>query len=502
MTMKRFVITIVFLMFVAPLTLFAAMPRGYVSEFRVSGIPNKDELKVTLQGMLSSRLDQRQLQLVGSAEKADLLLSGSYALIGKMFSLDMQIQDASTGLITKVYEQGEGEDDLIPAVGRLAGKIDQEVARKQVTNAVYPLQSSMAAPSVVAIVPPPSSEVKIDSQEKEKYFVKSDVGDLVNKGSWVSAPLTGTFSGIALGRTLSSGEREIFVSGDHVIRYFLKGADLKQAAELVIPIPAKILAIDTADLDQDGIPEIYVTIVDREIVSSRVYQPTDKGLILLADNLPWLLRGVGKDLKSRVIYGQKMKTGGEYALGIDQLVKSGNKFTASATIRLPSSGNVFNFAWFSDKSGVQKLALLNDDGYLVIYSADGSQLWKSSDKFGGSATNFKYESKAPGRMMGEQYDFHFTEQRITVLPNGMLLIPRNDGNYIVGNDRNYNKHQLFSLRWTGALFKEVWSTRTTPSYLADYAYDAAAQEVVLLEIVQKASLFDLGKTVIFINMIE
>lgn len=495
-------IATVFLMALAPLSLPAATISGYVTEFRVSGVPNKDELKVTLPGILASRLDQRQLQLVGSAEKAELLLSGSYALIGRTFSLDMQLQDSATGLVTRVYEQGEGQDDLIPSLGRLAGKVDQEVAKKLGTPAVPLLQSTTAAPPGVAHVPLPDSGVKNAPPEKGKYIIRSDSADPGNTGSWVSPPLPGLFRGIALGRTLSSGEREIFVSADHSLRYFHKGTGLKQVAEIVIPIPAKILAIDSADLDQDGIPEIYVTIVDREIVSSRVYQPADAGLVLLADNLPWLLRGIGSDLKSRLIYGQKMKTGGEYVPGIDKLVKAGNKFSASAAIKLPSPGNVFNFAWFSDKSGAQKLALLNEDGYLVIFSADGSQIWKSSDKFGGSETNFKYESTAPGRMMGEQYDYHFIEQRITLLPGGAVLIPRNDGNFNVGINRSYNKHQLFSLQWNGALFKEVWSTRTTPSYLADYAYDSGAQEVVLLEVVQKESLFETGRTVISINRLE
>lgn len=502
MRLRQLFIAVTFLMVSAPLSLSAATIRAYVTEFSVIGVPNKDELKTTLQGILASRLDQRQLQLVGSSEKADLLLSGSYALIGKMFSLDMQIQDPATGLITKVYEQGEGQDDLIPSLGRLARKVDQAVAARQATNAVPLLQSTATATPVAANLPTPGTGVKNDPPERGKYIVRRDSANPVNTGGWASDPLKGHFSGIALGRTLPSGEREIFVSGDHSILYFRKGAELKQVAVIDIPIPAKILAIDTADLDQDSIPEIYVTIMDREILASRVYQPKDTGFVLVAENLPWFLRGMGNDLKSRVIYAQKMTTGGEYSIGVERLVKAGNKFSASGTIKLPSPGNIFNFTCFRDKSGAEKMALLDGDGYLVVFSSDGSEVWKSSDKFGGSEANFKHETTAPGRIMGEQYDVHYLEQRITVLPNGTLIVPRNDGNFNVGANRNYNKHQLISLQWTGALFKEAWSTRQTPSYLADYAYDPAAQELVLLEVVQKASLFGSGNTVISINRLD
>jgi glucose-6-phosphate dehydrogenase assembly protein OpcA len=52
----------------------------YISEFSVSGAPNRDELKVTLQGLLASRLNRDQVQRVESAAKAAVTLTGSYAV--------------------------------------------------------------------------------------------------------------------------------------------------------------------------------------------------------------------------------------------------------------------------------------------------------------------------------------------------------------------------------------------------------------------------------------
>ena len=55
---------------------------------------------------------------------------------------------------------------------------------------------------------------------------------------------------------------------------------------------------------------------------------------------------------------------------------------------------------------------------------------------------------------------------------------------------------------TGAVLKEKWHTRQTPGYLADYTYNQASGEIVLLEVVQKSGMFNKGKTVISINRIE
>jgi hypothetical protein len=404
-------------------------------------------------------------------------------------------------MISTVFEQGESQDDLIPAVGRLARLVEQELAKKPVTE-------SSASPdaSTVAAVPVPAAAKKVVppagvARDTGGYVVHTG-SSLNNSESWTSDPLSGVFSSIALGRTLPSGERELFVAGEHSILFFLKGSELKLVAEIVIPLPAKILTMDTADLDHDGAPELYVTIMDRENLSSRVYQPKDSSLIMLADNLPWFFRGVGSDLKNRSIFTQKMTTGGDYFNGIDELVKNGSRFETRNTRKLPRKGNIFNFTPFRDASGVEKGAMLDEDGYLEIYSADGSELWKSSEKYGGSATNFKHETSGPIRTMGEQLDVHFLEQRITALPNGVLLVPHNEGFFNVGYNRAYSKHMFHALKWNGALYKEIWHTQSLPSYLADYAYDPAAREVLLLEVVQKAGLIGSGKTAISINRIE
>jgi len=125
--MPKFLLAFVsaFLLIAAPCLSPAAPLKTYVAEFNVVGAPNRDELKVTLQGLLASRLNPDQAQLVEKPDKAELLLTGSYALFGKMFSIDVLLKNATSGSMTKVFEQGESQDDLIPAFGRLAQKLDR-----------------------------------------------------------------------------------------------------------------------------------------------------------------------------------------------------------------------------------------------------------------------------------------------------------------------------------------------------------------------------------------
>lgn len=501
-----FAIITAILLITAPCVSMAAPLKTYVAEFNVSGAQNRDELKVTLQGLLSSRLNPNQVQLVEKLDQAELLLNGSYAVFGKMFSIDVLLKNVHDGSMSKVFEQGESQDDLLPAFGRLAQKLDRELARGKAVG---------VAPVVpVAVVPPASAAVKAEvpsaaykveapiAKVEENYVVKSGIPTKNSPGSWTSDPLGGVFSSVALGRTLPSGEREIFVAGAQTIRYLLKGTDLKQVAEISVPVSAKILAIDTADLDHDGIPELYVSIVDRKTISSRVYQPAAGALELIADNQSWLYRGIGLDLKDRTIFAQAVSGAGEYQGGVSELVKSGHRFDTKNSRTLPRQGNIFNFTLFRDAAGLERWVVMDEDGYLNIFAADGSELWKSSDKFGGSETYFNYDSVAQLRAKGDKYGWNFLEQRISVLPDGTLILPRNEGSFSIGNNRSYNKHSLFGLQWSGAVLREAWHTRPMPSYLADYAYDSATREVVLLEVIQHAGLFSAGKTAISINKLD
>ncbi len=476
--------------------------KTYVTEFSVSGVQGRDDLKVVLQGVLASRLNSEQIQLVESRDKAELIVTGSYARFGKIFSLDVLIKNMVSNKLTRVFEQGEGEDDLLPAVGRLGAKVDRELAK----YAVQPQPDLAAKPVVTAPVVAPKKSYQIVPGNSvvngpAAYQLRSDEGSKSNPGNWTSPPITGVFTGIAMGRTLVGGEREIFVAGERSIRYYQKGAELKLVAEATIPNPAKILAIDMADLDNDGVPELYVTIYDRETLISRVYLPKVNGLELLAENLPWFFRGIGQDFKARVVYGQEMVSGGRFSKTVAELGKSGKTYSAKKQIKMPRSGFVFNFNKLgsSDKSSI---VVLDEDGYLVVSSPEGEEAWKSAIKYGGSESHFKVESPEQRRSPGDEFQWTFLEQRIVVTSDGTLLVPHNEGLFNVGNSRSYTKYTIHALQWNGSSMQEKWHTRQNQSYLADFAYDATAKELILLEVVQKADMFSKGKTVISINRVD
>ena len=478
MRLKLIMFGMILSILVSAASSYAEPLKLYVSEFLATGGAGSKEMAGPLQGLLASRLNPDLMQLVKTQGAAELVVTGSYVVFGKMFSLDAQIYGISSEKQQKVFEQGSGQDDVIPALGRLAQKINRELEKIS--------SSSVSLPSV--------SQALAASKQNSTHRSLPQV--------WISPPLEGVFTGIAIGRTLADGNREIFVAGERVIRYYLQGKELKLVSEVAFSGAETILTIDTADLDRDGIPEVYVTVMDRGNLISQVFMPKEAGLEKIAEGLPFFFRGSGTDLKSRKIGTQKIGTSGNFYGGILDLEKSGKRFEANNMDKRPENVSIYNSTFFSDVSGKRFLITINEDGYIVVYAPEGPVVWKSSDTYGGSDRNFKQENSGGNYSVDDQYRRTFIEQRMLQTAEGVIIVPRNKGSFNVGYFRSYNKHSLHALRWNGIVLEDIWGTSDNPTYLADFAYDSSSRELILLKVTQKEGMWGKGKSVISIHKIE
>lgn len=475
--------------------------KTFISEFKVSNADTSTDLPAMLQRMLASRLNPGQVQLVDVKNQAELLISGSYATFGKMFSIDLTLHNTVNSKRTSLFEQGSDQDDIIPAMGRVAQKVNAAIAAYPPVQP--PQQPAPPATQTLPLTPVAAPSVSSALRQTGGYSIKTpDVVASAPSQSWESAPLEGVYSSLSVGQVRTTGEKEVFIANTGTVVMYLKGAELVKQDSSTVGLPAKILSMDTADTDRDGKTELYVTILDRNTLVSRIYTVEGSSLKLTASNLPWLFRGVGSTLQTRTIYIQKMGLQGEYLDGVAELVKKGTRFEAGAALKLPRFGTVYRFNRIQDAKGNQFFVVLDQDGYLRVSTAQGDEVWKSADKFGGSETYFSHTGFTHLRSTREKDQQSFLEQRLTVLPGGELLVPANTGGFNIGNNRNYGKHAFYAFQWTGSMFKEVWHTQYSPSYLADYAYFPDEHALLLLEVTQKPGLGTKGKTILSIKNVE
>jgi len=485
------------LFLLAAVTSHAGQIKAYVAPFAVTGVANSAELRSSLQNLLLSRLSTDTVIAVESPEGADISIKGSYFAFGKVFSIDTVAKNSSGTVLVRAFEQGETQEEVLQAVGKVAKTLLAGIETKygQIESAPAPV----AAPARSLIVSAPPAVVKAPPQSD--IVRVATVAELAASG-WISQKLPGELIGIALGRTIGSGEREIFIAGIHSVQYFLQGKELKLQTEITLPIYQQILAIETADLDADGTLELYLTIASGDELASQVWTVAGNSLQKLAEKLPYYFRAVSMQGREKKIYAQQTARDSDFFGDIYELKKKGTLFGISEPLKLPRYANIFNFATFLNKEGKSLFAVLKQDGYLLVFDESGKNLWESSDKYGGSESFFTREDLVNMNVTGATRRKIFMEQRITVTRDGEIIVPKNDGFFVIGNNRSYSKNTVFAFAWNGVALDELWHTKLSQNYLADYRYDEGAKELLMLEVVKKAGIIEKGATALFVRKIQ
>lgn len=467
----------------------AGQVKAYVSAFNVVGIDNKDEMKATLQDLLASRLSGEHILIVDSAAEADIVLTSRYSVAGGMFSIDTVARNSAGNVVARAYEEGDNQSQLIPAVKKLVPKLNTMIFK--------------AFARVVATEPEASATpgAALEKRATRVDVIKEQQSGKNAPSGWSSQRLAGAYTGIAPGKALDNGEREIYIVDGHTLKLYRQGKDLKLLAETSLKTEEQILAIDTADLDGDGVPEVYLTIFNGDALVSQVWTSIGNGLKRVADKLPYYFRSLALNGQSRKIYAQQLSLRSDFFGDVYELARTGAALTLKNPIKLPRSANIYNFNQFTDSQGNRYYVVLNDEGQILVSDQNGEEIWRSKEKFGGSELFFKRQDMADVRYSSEPYRWIFLQQRLVVTSNGEIIVPQNTGSWSIGNKRSYHNSFIHAFSWNGSSLEKKWHTRESDNYVADYYYEPLQQELVTLEVVKHEGMFDNGASIVSIKRV-
>lgn len=470
----------------------AATIRAYIAEFTVSSTENAS-LKHTLQRLLATRLAGDGIVTVETPAEADVVVSGSYTTIGKMFSLDAIAKSANGKQLSTAFEQGENVDLLIPALGKVSGKLKGDIVKQYQQPA-----AAAAAPVEAPVVKAPMADIVRKSASDEA--VKAPAAEIVRSettAGWTSQRITGIMSGVA-----TWGTKDVLVADNGGIHVYRPGAKLQLVTEAALPDSMKILAVDAMGPEANGRVLVFVTIMDRESIASRIYALQNDALKLVAGDVPYMFRTVAPYGGPKRVFAQQMGRTDDFYGDVYEAAIVDNGVKLSNPIKMPRFANVFNFNLFRDQSGKSFLTAFSDSGYLVVYSDTGEEIWRSADKLGGSETYFQRRDWENERTNMTPFRTRFLEQRITVTDKGDILVPQNAGFFVMGNLRSYSKYSVVDFTWNGASLEEKWRTKQSQNYLADYSYNPASKELTLLEVAQKDTFGGKGGSIVRVLGVE
>lgn len=465
----------------------AAPLRVFVAEMNSVGGDVKDEMKQTLQTLLASRLNGEGIVAVGSASEADVVVSGTYVAIGKIFSLDAQARTADGKTLTRSFVQGESQDELIPAVGKLADKLSAEL-----------LKIAPAVPVSSAVI---KKEQALQRPAQTGEFIKPREQEQAATGGWLSKRLNGVANLIALGKTLPDGGREIFMVENRRLSYYRQGSDMKLIAEVEMSSNEKIISLDTVE-NSNGTLDIYVTIVQLDNLASQVWQVKGDKLVQVAKNLPYYFRSFSLGGAPKKLYAQSLGRTADFYGNVEEATRKDSVISLKNPIKMPRFGTIYSFNQFRDKDGKTLTVVIDSDNYLVVYDQQLNEFWRSNDKFGGSELYFHRDDLVNMRETGDKNRWVFLNQRIQVSSKGEILVGKNDGSWVLGNSRTYKKGAVYCLVWNGSSLEEKWRTRETQSYMPDFFFDEARNELLMLQTVQRAGFMVRGASSLTIKKVE
>ena len=203
---------------------------------------------------------------------------------------------------------------------------------------------------------------------------------------------------VAIGDVDNNGANEIVISDGNNIRIYGLKEELQELWFIKGKAGENHLSLDIIDLNSNGTPEIFVTVLtgvdvisdkinDSKSISTQgsgrlssyvIEYDTSGGYRKIKEGMPYFFRVSDNTLLLQKFVSGKIFSGPVY----EGEWKDGN-YQPAKLLKLPSGVNIYGFT-FVDWQNTGKIQLItyDDDGYLYLYDKNGEFLWKSKDSYG------------------------------------------------------------------------------------------------------------------------
>lgn len=426
-------------------------------------------------------IDRQTAIALGARAGVDYVIFGSLTVFGDSISTDtrfLDIQEKKT-LVT-FNEAGETQGDVISHIDRFAAEI----------NATIFGRKTAAIPSTA---PSPQQDIVPDSrQHPEKLLNRgitrsSDYTGLHLSGLntafsfWKSPRFKTKVTGMAVGDVEGDGKNEVVLISDQkviVCRY--ADQQFERIAEIPGDVNDTFIGVETADVNNNGKSEIFVTNIIRKQhrLRSFVLEWNGTQFDRIADKENWYFRVLEHPARGTLLLGQRRGSKKLFQRNIYELVWRNNGYEEGEPHPLPKGINIYGFNYGDVlNNGEEMIIAFSDDGHVRILNQNGGQEWKGSERFGGSATYLELPSEGTSSIGNyKEMDRYYLAQRIHVADldrDGKTEVIVINNSEIAG--RRLSRFRMFSDGhlecFSGNQLGLVpkWRTQKVSGYISDHA---------------------------------
>ncbi|OPY18228.1 FG-GAP-like repeat-containing protein [Syntrophus aciditrophicus] len=482
-------------------------------------VASKDLVQEAIKGRTTRDLTPEEMNALGKKLNVDYIVSGSITKIGNSLSIDGKLMDLAAARSTVgIFAQTQGLDEVIPKINDFSQRIVQHITGSTPSDFSSPAMELPAPSSAAAVADKPpqrsrESEIISGMRTSRKgtftSIINPDFIDaarpLDRKGFWMSQKFPTEFRGMAIGDVNGDKLQEVVViDRSNLYVYQRKGDDFK----LLQKIPGKThdnyLAVDVADINQNGIMEIFVTNMNRNTLASFVTEWQDGKYIQTAKDLRLFLRVIEPSIAAPQLLGQGFGLDNPFNTPIHEVIWDGKHYRAATRMKIPEGLSVYGLTLDDlGMGGSEKVISLDDYDYIRIYQQTEKPLsrlnvfggsdeliWKSDEVFGGSNTYVEHAgSTVPGDEVRRTYinlriltyDINKDGKKELILVKNLSAVGR-----VLKNVKLFTSSEVYNLEWDGLGLLENWKTRKINGYVADYQFkdiDNDGQNEIVLALV-------------------
>ena len=505
---------------------------------------------------------------MGQQQNVDYVLFGSVTMLGSMISTDAQLVGvAQEKPLLTFNEVGQDQGDIIAHMEHLTTRINETVfgvakgvvlspASDPAADDIHTHPEKLVIPGITPETPPalapstaPAKSTAPTTSTAPATMTAPTASaaptttapaapivlvapqtdeDESSLSYWKSESFPATIEGLSIADVDGDGSNEIvFVSYDQIFIYRYQNESLKEIKILSNKSFHRLMFVDTADINQNGTPEIFVTdyISSNQRLKSIVLEWNGRDFAVLDELTNWYLRVLKTPASGTLLLGQKRGTGSSstftnrpqealFDLDIHEMKWQDGRYEAAGKFAGPKEMTLFDFTQgdASNNGQTETVAFLRND-FFRIYDQDGESTWESGQIYGGNRLFFEAPnmdrtgSVAQGVSRSAKSVKYYLPQRIHVSDidgdglNEIIVVKNYDGEGgIFSRMKAFKEGRIDCFSYDDVGVQRKWQTRNIAGYISDYVIgdldNDGVNEIVLSTVAKNKSVFNKGKSYI------
>ena len=303
---------------------------------------------------------------------------------------------------------------------------------------------------------------------------------------WKSRNIKELITGLAVADVDNDGRPELVMVTDRMVSiYRMENGRLLKTATAAETKQSTYISVDTADLNGNGTPEIYVSSLGsgRTIVDSFILEFSGGTYQTISGATNWYYRVANTADQGPVLLGQRQRLGTEsiFVGPIHEMSWQGDRPVPGRQLLPGGKANLMGLAYGDImNNGVSVVATYSDWDRVRIYSTGGEKLWEDGDRTGGDKLFFNLPKTDVGQPNRQFFPLRIQTADIDQDGKVEVLIARHDelANSMLKEFRFFKKAKIGSTLWNGLGLLPEWETQSLSGRISDFTVGDIDQDGV------------------------